>query len=171
LNARYAHSEDWFGGKFDYSMFEALMAKAFSVRGGNSLTIMAGGGETLTGELPVTEQFEIGGIRTFPGLRPGELRGGGYWTTAVRYGWRLVDIQPLLGHALYAGIRLSAAEMHERIDQVPAEALYGLSGSVGGNTPIGPFLFSLGWVSDHSFQIQFTLGRPVAEGTMLDELQ
>jgi len=171
LKARYTHSEDWFGGKFDYSMFEALMAKAFSVRGGDSLAIMAGGGETLSGEIPVTEQFQIGGIRTFPGLRPGELRGSDYWTAGARYAWRLVDIQPLFGQALYAGIRLQAAEMHERIDQLPAETLYGLSGSVGGRTPIGPFLFSLGWVNDHSWQLQFTLGRPVAEGTLLDELQ
>jgi NTE family protein len=171
LNARYAHSEDWFGGKFDYSMFEALMVKAFSVGKGNSLTIMAGGGETLSGELPATEQFEVGGIRTFPGLRPGELRGGGYWTAGTRYSWRLADIQPLFGQALYAGIRVQAAEMHERIDQVAAETLYGLSGSLGGRTPIGPFIFSLGWVSDHSWQVQFTLGRPVAEGTMLDEVQ
>src|SRR5262249_49270118 len=32
VNARYAHSEDWFGGQFDYSLFEALIARAFSVR-------------------------------------------------------------------------------------------------------------------------------------------
>ena len=171
LHAGYAHSEDWFGGQFDYSMFEALMAKAFSVRGGDSLTIMAGGGETLSGELPVTEQFELGGIRTFPGLRPGELRGGSYWTAATRYAWRLADIQPLFGQALYAGVRVTAAEMHERFDNVPAETLYGLSGQLGGSTPIGPFVFSLGWVSDHSWQLQFTIGRPVAEGTILDELQ
>jgi NTE family protein len=171
LNARYAHSEDWFGGQFDYSMFEALMAKAFSVRGGDSLAILVGGGETLSGQLPVTEQFEIGGIRTFPGLRPGELRGNSYWTAGTRYAWRLADIQPLFGQALYAGIRLQAAEMHERIDGVPGEVLYGLSGALGGSTPIGPFIFSLGWVSNHSYQLQFTLGRPVAEGTLLDELQ
>jgi NTE family protein len=171
LHAVYAHSEDWFGGKFDYSMFEALTAKAFSVGGGNSLTILVAGGETLSGALPVTEQFELGGIRTFPGLRPGELRGGGYWTAATRYAWRLADIQPLFGQALYAGVRVTAAEMHERIDNVPADTLYGLAAQLGGSTPIGPFIFSLGWVSDHSWQLQFTLGRPVAEGTLLDELQ
>jgi hypothetical protein len=77
----------------------------------------------------------------------------------------------LFGQALYAGIRVTAAEMHERFDRVPAAALYGLAGQLGGSTPIGSFIFSLGWVSDHSWQIQFTLGRPVAEGTILDELQ
>jgi NTE family protein len=171
LHAVYAHSENWFGGQFDYSMFEALAVKAFSVHGGDSLTIMVGGGETLSGELPVTEQFELGGIRTFPGLRPGELRGGGYWTAATRYAWRLADIQPLFGQALYGGVRVSAAEMHERFDRVPAETLYGLAAQLGGSTPIGAFIFSLGWVSDHSWQLQFTLGRPVAEGTILDEIQ
>jgi len=170
FNTRYAHAEDWFGGKFDYSMFETLLGKSFSVRGGDSLTILLSGGDTLSGQLPVTEQFEIGGIRTFPGLRPGELRGTSYWSAGARYAWRLLDLQPLFGQSLYAGIRLTAAEMHGRIDNVPAETIYGLAGSVGGRTPIGAFLLSLGWVNDHSWQVQFTLGRPVAEGSLLDEI-
>jgi NTE family protein len=170
FNTRYAHSEDWFGGKFDYSVFETLMGKAFSVRSGDSLTILLSGGGTLSGQLPVTGQFELGGIRTFPGLRPGELRGTSYWSAGARYAWRLLDLQPLFGQSLYAGVRLQAAEVRGRIDDVPAETIYGLSGSVGGRTPLGLFLLSLGWVNDHSWQVQFTLGRPVAEGSLLDEV-
>ena len=171
VNAHYAHSETWFGGQFDYSLFEALVGRAFGVGGGNSLTLLAGGGYAPSGELPATELFKVGGIRTFPGLRPGELRGTSYWSAGTRYAWRLADIQPLFGQALYAGIRLQATQMRGRVDSLPADTLYGIAGTLGGRTPVGPFLFSIGWVNDGSWQLQFSIGRPVAEGSLFDDLQ
>jgi NTE family protein len=171
LTSRYVDSDDSLGGEFDYSLIEAFYAKAFGVRGGNSLSIAVGGADTLSGVLPVTEQFTFGGIRTFPGLRPGEFRGSAYWSTSARYSWRLFEIGPLTGQAVYAGLRVQAAEMRQRTDGLEPETLYGLSGSVGGRTPVGPFLFSLGYVDGGEWQLQFTLGRPVAEGSLFDEVQ
>jgi NTE family protein len=171
LTSRYVDSDDALGGEFDYSLIEAFYAQAFSVRGGNSLNIMVGGADTLSGELPVTELFTLGGIRTFPGLRPGEFRGSSYWSVGARYSWRLLDLSPLSGQALYAGVRAQVAEMRKRFDGVEPEVLYGLSGSIGGSTPVGPFLFSLGYVDGGEWRAQFTLGRPVAEGSLFDEVQ
>ena len=145
--------------------------RAFSVRGGDSLALLAGGGYAPSGELPSTDLFKLGGIRTFPGLRPGELRGTSYWTAGTRYGWRLADIQPLFGQALYAGVRVQAAQMRGRVDGLPADTLYGIAGTLGGRTPAGPFLFSIGWVNDGSWQLQFSIGRPVSEGSLFDDLQ
>jgi hypothetical protein len=50
-------------------------------------------------------------------------------------------------------------------------ALYGISGSLSGRTPIGPFILSLGYISNDAFQIQFGLGRPITEGSILDEIR
>ncbi len=50
------------------------------------------------------------------------------------------------------------------------ETLLGLAGSIGGRTPIGPFELSLGYVDIGSWELQFSLGRPLSEGSMLDEL-
>jgi NTE family protein len=171
LTSRYVDSDDALGGEFDYSLIEGMYAQAFGVRGDNSLTIAVGAADTLSGELPPTELFTLGGIRTFPGLRPGELRGSSYWTMSARYSWQLVDISPLSGQALYAGVRAQVGEMRKRFDGLPPEVLYGLSGSIGGRTPVGPFLFSLGYVDGGDWQLQFTLGRPVAEGSLFDEVQ
>ncbi|HVJ30740.1 MAG TPA: patatin-like phospholipase family protein [Gammaproteobacteria bacterium] len=171
LTSRYVDSDDALGGEFDYSLIEAFYAQAFGVRGGNSLNIMVAGADTLSGELPPTELFTLGGIRTFPGLRPGEFRGSSYWSLGARYSWRLVELSPLSGQALYAGVRAQVAEMRKRFDGVEPDILYGLSGSVGGSTPVGPFLFSLGYVDGGEWRVQFTLGRPVAEGSMFDEVQ
>ena len=171
LTSRYVDSDDALGGEFDYSLVEALYAQAFSVRGGNSLSISIAGADTLSGELPVTELFTLGGIRTFPGLRPGEFRGSSYWSVGARYSWRLVDLSPLSGQALYAGLRADVAEMRKRFDGVEPDVLYGLSGSISGRTPVGPFLFSVGYVDGGEWRAQFTLGRPVAEGSLFDEVQ
>jgi NTE family protein len=171
LTSRYVASDDALGGEFDYTLAEGFYVQAFGVNGGNSLTIGVGGADVLSGNLPVTELFTLGGIRTFPGLRPGELRGSSYWTTAARYSWRLVELSPLTGQALYAGVRLQAGEMRKRFDGLEPELLYGLSGSIGGSTPVGPFLFSLGYVDGGEWQLQFMLGRPIAEGSLFDEVQ
>jgi hypothetical protein len=48
---------------------------------------------------------------------------------------------------------------------------YGLSGSLSGRTPVGPFVVSLGYVADDSWQLQFALGRPIPEGSILDEIR
>jgi NTE family protein len=171
LTSRYVDSDDALGGEFDYSLIEGFYSQAFSVRGGNSLSISIGGADTLSGALPVTELFTLGGIRTFPGLRPGEFRGSSYWAVGARYSWRLTDTSSLSGQTLYAGLRADVAEMRKRFDGVEPDVLYGMSGSVGGRTPIGPFLFSLGYVDGGEWRAQFTLGRPVAEGSLFDEVQ
>ena len=169
LSARYLHAEDWLDGEFDYDLFEGVVSQSFSFRG-NSLSVIAGGGHKLSGELSPPESIQLGGIRTFPGLRPGQLRGTSYWYAGATYLWRLLDLQPLFGQTLYAGLRLQAGEMHDRADGIDDGTLLGLSGSISGRTPIGPFLLSLGFVENGSALLQFSIGRPVAEGSILDDL-
>ncbi len=170
LNFRYVDAGRWLGGDFDYSLYEGVFQRAFDI-GGNSFSVILGGGDTLEGELPATEQIELGGIGTFPGLRPGELRGGSYWFAGTSYSWRLADLQPLFGQALYGGLRLQAGDMSDRIDAVGDDVIYGIAGTLSGRTPVGAFLLSLGWVEESGLRLQFTLGRAVAEGSVLDELQ
>jgi NTE family protein len=169
LNVRYVYSSDWLDGEERYELLEGVIQHAFNI-GGNALNLIAGGANTLSGELPVTQQIQLGGIRTFPGLRPGELRGNGYWFAGTIYSWRLLDIQPLFGQSIYAGIRLQAGEVTDRIDQVDDGTLYGLSGSLTGRTPVGTLLLSLGFVDNGSWLLQFSLGRKVPEGSSLDDI-
>jgi outer membrane protein assembly factor BamA len=166
---RYIHAMDWLNGKEDYDLLEGVLQQAVSLRG-NSLSLVAGGGRRLSGTIPVSEDIKLGGVRTFPGLRSGELRGSSYWYAGAIYRWRLLDIQPVFNQTLYAGLRLQAGEMRNRIDGVDDGTLYGIAGSISGRTPLGPFELSLGFVDNGSRQLQFSIGRPVAEGSILDEL-
>ena len=118
----------------------------------------------------MTQDIQLGGIRTFPGLRPGELRGERYWFAGTSYQWRLFDTKSLFRNALY-GIRLQAGRMAQRIDVDRSDTLVGLAGSLSGRTAVGPFILSLGFVDNNgSWLAQFTLGRPVSEGSLLDDL-
>ena len=73
--------------------------------------------------------------------------------------------------ALKAEIVAWLVAVGDRIDQVRDGALYGVSGSLGGRTPVGPFIISLGWVDNGNLQLQLAIGRPIAEGSILDELR
>jgi NTE family protein len=168
MNLRYLKSRDWLGGEQDYELVEGVYSRAFDWRG-DSLSLTLGGGAELSGELPPNRQFRLGGIRTFPGLRAGELRGTGYWFAGTTYYWRVADIAPLFGQALYAGLRLHAGRAEGRLDGIDEETVYGLAGSLAGRTPIGPVLFSIGYTDDGRWELQFSLGRPVSEGSLLDE--
>jgi hypothetical protein len=147
-----------------------VLSKAYNLRG-NSLSVVIGGGRAINGELPITQEIVLGGIQTFPGLRPGELRGEDYWFAGTSYLWRLVDIQPIFDQAIYAGVRLQAAQMNGRFDSENDDPLFGISGSLSGRTPVGAFILSLGYVDDGSLRLQFTVGRPVPEGSLLDAVR
>jgi NTE family protein len=169
LNARYVDSGSWLSGDENYEILEGVVTRSFPFRG-DALTLIAGGGADLDGTLPPTELFSFGGVRSFPGLRSGEIRGASYWFAGTRYNWKLADIQSLFGQALYAGFRLNAGRMGSRIDVSDDDVLYGASTSIGGNTPVGPFLLSLGYVNNDSWELQFAIGRPVDEGSILDKI-
>ena len=165
----YMHSGSMLGGEQDYDLLEGVITKAFPWRG-DSLSLILGAGGTINGELPPVHDFRLGGIRSFPGLKLDELRGDSYWFAGTSYLWKLADIQPLMGQALYAGLRLQAGRMSGQRNLAEAETLYGISGSLNGRTPVGPFMLSLGYVTDDHWELQFSLGRPLPEGSALDKI-
>lgn len=165
----YAHSDSWLGGDQSYDMVEGVFTKAFPWRG-DSLNLIVGAGATINGVLPPVHDFRLGGIRSFPGLRLDELRGDDYWFAGSSYLWKLSDIQPLLGQALYAGLKLQAGQMTGGRGLSDEDVLYGISGSLNGRTPVGPFIMSLGYVTNGSWELQFSLGRPLPEGSALDKI-
>jgi len=168
INLSYRNSGSLLGGEQNYSFAEGLFRKSFPWRG-DSLTLVGAGGSELSGELTALVKFTIGGIRSFPGLQSGELRGTRYWLAGTAYFWKLSDIQTLFDQALYAGLRLTATRMGEPIDGVNRGTLRGIATSLSGRTPVGPFILSLGYVNDNTWALQFAFGRPIDEGNALDQ--
>lgn len=170
LNLRLVDAGTWLGGEEEFGLVEGVLTRAFPWRG-DSLSLKLSGGTRLSGDLPPNELFQLGGIRTFPGLQPGELRGSRYWLVGADYGWKLADIQSLFGQALYAGLRFDVGRMADRIDEVNDGVLRGIAATLSGRSPVGPILISLGYVSSGSWQLQFAVGRPIIEGSLLDTIQ
>jgi len=170
LNVRYANSGSWLSGDQKYSLGEGVATYAIPF-GRNTISLIAGGGTRFSGDLPVNRQFTLGGIRSFPGLRLNELRGDSYWVAGAGYQYKLADILPVFDKAFYGGLRAQAGRVGNRVDSVADGTLYGLSGNIGARTPAGPFLLSLGYVTNSSWELQFSFGRPLSEGNIADKLE
>lgn len=167
FKARYQNAGTVFGGDEDFQVAEGLVLKAFPFRG-DSLSLFALAGAELDGELPVYQNFTLGGIRSFPGLQTYQLRGDKYWTAGSAYFWKLADIQSLFGQAVYAGFRLQAGRMGEGIPGNSLGTRYGSAVSLNGRTPIGPAAISLGVADEGNWELQIAFGRPIDEGNMFD---
>jgi len=165
----YTSSGSWLGGEQSYDVVEGVASRAMPW-GGGTLLVAAGGGRTLSGELPRHRDFTVGGIRSFPAFAPGELRGEGYWSASANWGVGFFDFIPLFRKVLFLSLGLQAVGMTDRLDGVDEGTILGASIALGARTPIGPLLMTLGAADNDSFQFQFAIGRPIAEGTLLDRL-
>lgn len=168
LLSRYINSTSALGGEQSYQLVEGLVIKPLPFRG-DTLYFLAAAGQELDGQLPAYRLFRMGGMRSFPGLERHQLRGSGYWLGGLAYNWKLADISPLFGKALYAGFRLTGGEMADRIDEVSEGSIYSAALSLNGRTPIGPLIISLGATDNGFWQLQLGLGRPVDENSIWDE--
>lgn len=165
----YISSGSGLGGEQRYSAVDAVIGHAIPWQG-HVLQLAAGAGGKLGGELPPWRQFQLGGVRSFPALERGELRGEGYWSGSATWLQRVADIQTVFGQVLYGGISLQAARVSGRIDGVREGSVYGGALFLGGRTPVGPLRLSLGIASQDNVMLHLALGRPVSESSLLDKL-
>src|SRR6056297_40184 len=166
---QYTHADEWLGGEHDYQQLEAVVGHSTPWRG-NVLLLAGGAGWTLDGDLPRHRDFRIGGARSFPALERGEFRGENYWSASATWLLKLADIQALFGQVFYGGAGLHALRVTDRIDRQPEQTVLGASFTLGARTPVGPLLLSLGVADNDSVQLHVALGRPIAEGSLLDRL-
>jgi NTE family protein len=151
----------------EYSRLEAIVSHTLPLWS-NVVEITLTGGTSFDDVMPVYDLFVLGGPYSFPGLSLGQLRGNEYWAGTARYLHKVADISPLFGQALYFGAQFSSAEMRGRLDGLPPETIYSGALILGGRTPLGPVTLSLATTSNDQWQLVFSLGRPIEEGTIAD---
>jgi NTE family protein len=162
-------SGSWLGGEQSYETVEAVVGH--TLQWGRSVLMLGGGaGRTIAGDLPRYRDFKLGGARSFPAFARGELRGEGYWSASATWLLPIADLQALFGQVFYSGIGLQAAQVTDRLDGVRDGTILGASFTLGARTPVGPLLVILGAANNGSVQLHFALGRPIAEGSLLDRL-
>ena len=164
---QYFRSDDGLGATRNWETLEA--AARHVIRAGvTTLWLTAAGGSNLGSTLPPDRAFSLGGPQSFPGYSPGEVRAGKYWTVQGNLLWRVADILPILNQALFAGFGVEGGHVYERVDPVADGELYGISGSLGGRTPLGTVTLGVGKATG-SWSAWLTLGTPVGSGSILDQ--
>jgi NTE family protein len=164
---RYYRGMDALGSRREYDRLEGMVLRSWPVDG-NLVSLRLAGGESFQGELPFYDLFTLGGPISFPGLGLGQLRGSSYWTVSSSYLYKVADISPLFGQAMYAGAGLIAGDMSGRLDGVRDPTIVGASLLFGGRTPLGPLRMSVATTSTDEWSVLVTLGRPIEERTITD---
>ncbi|HEY1873418.1 MAG TPA: patatin-like phospholipase family protein [Steroidobacteraceae bacterium] len=163
---QYFRSDTGLGAERSWETLEAA-ARQVMVAGVTTLWLTAAGGTNLGSALPPDRAFSLGGPQSFPGYSPGEVRAGKYWTVQGNFLWRVADILPILNQALYGGLGVEGGHVYERVDPVSDGTLYGVSGYIGGRTPLGTVTLGVGKTTG-SWAAWVTLGTPVGSGSILD---
>jgi NTE family protein len=163
----YFHSDDALGAEMAYDRLEGVATFVLPFRR-NVGYLRLSGGSSLDTDLPLYDTFTLGGPVSLPGLSIGELRGSSYWSAQASYLQRVADISYLFGQSIYAGLRLTAADMSGRIDLVRAEPTYSAALVLAGRTPLGPMTLSLAGTADSDWQLVLSLGRPIEERAITD---
>jgi len=169
IQLMYADSGGRLGGELSYRQAEAVIGHATQWRG-SLLQLSAGAGRTFSGDPPLYRDFSIGGARSFPALSRGESRGANYWSGSAVWALKVAELQAVFRQMFFAGFGLHALRVTDRFDAAPADTLFGASLSFQARTLAGPLLLTLGAADDGSVQLHLALGRPIAEGTLLDKL-
>ncbi len=170
----YMYSDDSLGAERDWQRLEAGVGWALPVRNDVVWMTLAGGTDLDT-DLPLDRTFALGGPGSFPGFELGELRSTDYWTASGSYLWKVKDIMAIRGQALYAGVRLTAGQALDRLEEVALpdfdadDTIYGGSVYLTGRTQAGPLTLGLGGTSSGSWSLWLAVGRPVGNGTILEK--
>jgi len=146
------------GGEDVYDRMSIEAQQAFGTER-SSLLIAARYQTALGGQLPLYEQFTLGGFQNLSGLAlDQELSSRIAFLRAV-YRWRVATFSALLP-ALYAGVSLEAADLGARPGGVRPGQLYGTSTFLSADSALGPLYLGVG-VADGGFAALYLyVGRP-----------
>jgi NTE family protein len=163
----YYRSEEALGAERDYQRLEGMLQHVVPIWG-NILYLRAMGGTSFGTELPIYDDFVLGGPTSLPGLSTGQLRGDSYWAGTAAYLHKIGDLNELYGQAVYLGMSFSAADMSERIDNVRSEPIYSAAVILGARTLLGPMTLSLAATTTDDWQLVLGIGRPMEERNIAD---
>jgi NTE family protein len=165
--AVYFDSTDWLGAAEDYRRVEGLLSQVLPV-GRDVAYLRVAGGSSLGTELPVYDDFLLGGPISFPGFAIGELRAQGYWVASASYSRPVAEISDLFGQTLYLGGMATVGALDDPFLDPDSGVLYSGALLLAGRTPIGPLTLVIAATSESDWQLSFNLGRPIPEQTIMD---
>ncbi len=117
-------------------------------------------GTSLGTDLPIYDQFAVGGLFSFSGYRDEQLRGNYYGIARVGYYNRVMSLPVAVGGGLYLGAWIEGGSAVQSIDDVEFDALSAsLTIAMGMDTFIGPLYLAYGQTDQGSGSFYLTLGK------------
>jgi len=156
LDGLFAFSD--LGSSETYSTLElkALLPLTF---GPHTITPKVALGTSLKTDLPFYAWFDVGGLDSFAGYAPYQLRGNYYGVGSLGYRYRLGKLPPMLGNGVFALARLDAGNAWESAGDARLKNLdYGMLVGLGANTIAGTCTIAVGKADSTRTRVYFTIG-------------
>jgi NTE family protein len=158
LNIQGFFAEESLGSDLDYSKLSVTGAavKSFSR---HSFIVAGGMGHSLDTEVPLYDQFTLGGFTTLPGLAPEQLRGPYYALASLSYRFRLGNLAPSMGDGVYFLLKGASGNVwQEEEDLGSGDWVNSFGTGLGADTVIGPILIGMGFAESMDVSFYFSLG-------------
>jgi NTE family protein len=125
----------------------------------SSLLLAARYQTALGGQLPLYEQFTLGGFLNLSGLALDQEVSSRITFLRAVYRWRVATFSALLP-ALYAGVSIEAADLGARPGGVSPGQLYGGSTFLSADSALGPLYLGIGVAEGGFASLYLYVGRP-----------
>jgi NTE family protein len=147
------------GADQDFSYTTFIVGKPLSWRKHTVLPILSLDSR-LSGDLPLQDQFFLGGFLNLSGYRSRSLVGDYSALARLLYFYRLDNASAAFSIPIYAGASVEAGNAWERSGDISFDSLQ-KAGSLflGADTPIGPFYFGGGYAEGGHKSFYMFLGR------------
>jgi NTE family protein len=141
--------------------YSRVAAKGSAVKTLSGHTVVLGGaaGTSLGTEVPIYDQFMLGGFATIPGVAIGELRGPYFGHGFLTYRYQISQLSPSLGDGLYAIVKGAMGNVWEEEDDWGSgDWVSGVAVGLGADTLFGPVVVGVGLAESRSLTYYLSLG-------------
>lgn len=152
-------ARDEFGSDDTYTRLEGFTSKFIS---SNRHTYfgMLDVGTSFGTDLPIYDQFAIGGLFSFSGYQDEQLRGNYYGIARVGYYNRVMNLPVAVGGGLYIGAWIEGGSAVQSIDDIELDSLNAsLTLAMGLDTILGPIYLAYGQTDSGNGSFYLTLGK------------
>ena len=157
-------STDVLGADERYTRWDALLSAPITWGAHTVELMLAAGGKIGSDEVPVYDQFELGGFLNLSGLSRAQLRSDEFYFGRLIYRSKVAKV-PLF-EGIHVGASLEAARLQPLIPIWRGELISGdlkvMAGSlfVGIDSPLGPLFIGFGYANRDNKAVYLFLGRP-----------
>lgn len=151
-------SQDWLGADDEYEKLTVYTTR-FIPQGNNVWNFSFFGGSALGSDMPIYDEFTLGGLFSLSGLQRDQLRGR--YAGRVRIGLlhRIGQLPPIVGRGVYIGGTVETGQAWDRGSEIFDDLVYSGSALFGVDSFMGPFYISYGIASTGQGELYVTLGR------------